>query len=126
VAEVARGGPERGRRDMTITADDVQGIQPGRAKASRTEAAFCSLTNRNGAYVVECGWVVPEADEDDHGSCTYQPFRSPRARPWVGREVSTTDAAEAACLYETYKSAVFAGGASVRDLPGTVTGSVHR
>lgn len=88
----------------TLTVEQVQAIAEGRSKAARTRSFFASLAKRGGKYVVETGWVVPEANEDDAGASVGMPFADQRRPlPWVGRQVVTSDPAEALAVYLAYK-----------------------
>lgn len=88
-----------------LTVEQVVAIEEGRSKAARTRSFFASLAKRGGQYVVETGWVVPEADEDDAGASVGMPFAEQRKPlPWVGRKVVTGDPAEALAVYLAYKA----------------------
>ena len=106
-----------------LTVAAVAAMEDGRCKAARDRSRFASLARRDGRYVIECGWAVPEADEDDHLSSTYHPFADGRPCPWVGRQVTTADPAEALAVYESYKDDVWARRVPSR---GEKIGSVNR
>ncbi len=108
-----------------ITAAQIRAIPPGKAYAGRGDDLYYLCASRGGMYVVECGWLVQEAYDDDPGCSTYWPFAGRlRHDAWVGREVSTRDADEAARLYEQYRAAVLARRGA--DLPGSRIGNVVR
>jgi hypothetical protein len=108
----------------TELANKIRSIPEGRSYASRGARTFAHVARRGAHYDVECGWVVPEAYEDDYMSSTYHPFRPAHPQPWVGRSVTTEDPAEAARLFEQFKAAV----AKMRgaELHGEIIGSVYR
>lgn len=108
---------------MGVTAEAIAGLLEGRCKASRTDAVFAQVARQGGAFVISCGWVVPEADEDDYMTFPPGPFQHPRHCPWVGRTITTSDPAEAAELYAAYKDAVYSRQAPAR---GQKIGSVTR
>lgn len=112
--------------NVALTVSDVEQIAEGACKASRDTRWFAQLSRRGGKLVVETGWVVPEAYDDDAGASVSFPFRgqsSPVA--WVGRRVETDSAAEALSVYGQFKAAYGSSGAMSR-LPGEKIGSVSR
>ncbi len=109
---------------MNTTAATITTIPEGRSLSNRQAQQFVHCARRRGQFVVECGWAVNEAYEDDYQSTTYHPFRPSRPQPWVGRSVTTDYPAEAARLYDEYKAAVFAMRG--HELAGEAIGSVLR
>lgn len=109
---------------MNVDADAIQRIPAGRALSSRSPNHYVQCARRDGQYVVECGWAVPEAHDDDPESSTYHPFSDRRTKAWVGRETSTTDPERAAELFLAYQAAVESRRGSA--LVGHVIGSVTR
>lgn len=109
-----------------LTVSDVEQLAEGRCKASRDKRWFASLTRRGGNLVVETGWVVPEADEDDAGASNWFPFLG-QTRPleWVGRRTEAASAEEALRVYVTYKEA-YGSSAALARLTGELIGSVQR
>lgn len=102
-----------------VTVESIKEMAEGRCKASRDHRWFAQLARRGGEFVVETGWIVPEADEDDPGAVNLMPFlnqRKPEA--WVGRRVITSDPAEALAVYTAYKENDYSRGEKI--------GSVHR
>lgn len=103
----------------------IKNIPEGRTWSQRSPQTYVQCARRDGQYVVECGWVVPEAYDDDPGASTYHPFRPSVAQPWVGRQApSTTDPEQAVRLYDEYESAIQARRGNT--LAGEVIGSVTR
>jgi|SRR6185295_5462241 len=109
--------------DNELTVAAVEAIAEGRVKTAKTKTAFALIAKRAGHYEVECGWVVPEAHDDDYLSSTYHPFAADRMCPWVGRRVVTADPVEARDVYLAYKADVFARRVPAR---GEIIGSVTR
>lgn len=107
-----------------LTVADIAAIPEGRAKTSCANHCFAMCTKRDGQWVIEAGWTVPEADEDDFMSFNFHPFKDGRPRPWCGKRMSTLDPAEALRLYEAAKEAVYGSRGDI--LPGEVIGSVVR
>lgn len=108
---------------QTLTVADIAAMADGRVKTTKTAHAFALVAKREGRYEIECGWAVPEADEDDYLSFHYHPFAGDKMQPWVGRRVVTTDPAEALTAYLAAKAAVFGSGPKPE---GEIIGSVNR
>lgn len=110
---------------QTKLVDAIRGIPEGRTWSARSPREFVHCARRDGQYVVECGWVVPEGHDDDPGSSTYHPFGARGPVAWVGRQApSTTDPERATRLYLEYQTAVQTRRGNT--LAGEVIGSVFR
>ena len=108
----------------TTLRDRIQTIPLGKSLGLRGAETYAFVARRPEGLVVECGWTVPEAHDDDADSYAYNPFKGVRATPpWVGRRQVCATPEEAADVYSAYKQAV-----AVRRLPagGEVIGSVSR
>jgi hypothetical protein len=111
-------------KHTSLTARDFDSIAEGRAKATKGPGRFVSCTRRGGRLVLECGWIVPEADSDDPGSSTDQPFRDGMPTAWVGRRLTTDDPDVALATFDEWKGTVLS--ATPRPLGGERIGSVYR
>lgn len=102
----------------------VEQLAAGRSCGSRDNRAFVEIVREaDGSLAVDCGWVVPEGDEDDYRSFNRHPFKDGRQRPWVGRRSLVSSASEALELYELRRTQVW-GGTTPAD--GEPIGSVVR
>lgn len=105
------------------TLEMIRGCPAGRSWASRSEVMFVEAHRSETGYRLRCGWVVPEAYDDDPDSCSLHPFASSRYRCWVGRELVCAAAEQAAQTFDRWLEAV-SNRRSVSD--GERIGSVAR
>lgn len=104
-------------------AEKIAAIPVGKTFGTRAENQFCFVRREGSAYEVWCGWVVPEAYDDDYDSYSIHPFKPERPQPWVGKQFQTESPEEAATVYLEYKAAV---GARQAPKTGKTVGSVAR
>jgi len=88
---------------MELT-DKILALEEGKCLSVRQCDYFALVALREGQYVVECGWVVPEAFDDDPGSYSYQPFNGDQA--WVGMRHIATSPQDAADTYVQWRGKV--------------------
>lgn len=105
-----------------LDAKTVETIPEGRAWSMRERTRYVTCARREGQLVVEMGWVVPEAYDDDYECASYHPFK--HLCPWVGRERICTTSQEAAETYNEWRNALLTDRAT--SIEGTVIGSVCR
>jgi hypothetical protein len=109
--------------------NDLSQAMPGQAMGSRSSDVFvqAAKTQAN-SYRVSCGWAVEEAYNDDYLSfATSNPFaKGTPLQPWIGREVDTESADEAAALYLEWKAKLYSSERHGFVPRGTVIGTVTR
>jgi hypothetical protein len=112
---------------MTGTTEQkIAGIPAGKTFSNRKDETFIQVSRALGAsggYVISCGWVVPEAHDDDYGSFPVHPFKTRTPRPWVGRQIAADTVTEAARIYDEWNMLLNGHG---RPENGERIGSVTR
>ncbi len=88
------------------TLQDIESIKAGKVFSCKTTTDFTLVAIRDGSYEVECGYVVPEGHDDDYMSTTYHPLKGGDPKPWIGRKIKCSDAAEAHKYYEAWKAII--------------------
>src|SRR2546429_3992680 len=87
----------------------IDGLKPGKTTSCRTEQYFVVARppQEGNAYSVECGWVVPERNDDDYLSFGgNSEFKSRDLRPWVGRRLFAATSSEAAEIFQRWLAQV--------------------
>lgn len=109
-----------------VTTARIDALQPGHSCGYRDNSAFAQVNRSEdgSTLTVDCGWVVPEADEDDYSSSSYHPFRDGRPRPWCGRRRSAASAEDALAVLHEFRTVVW--GTDPTRATGERIGSVHR
>ena len=80
--------------------EQIRNMPQGKNWAARSERYYVAIRRVGAGWEVETGWAVPEGEQDDYMTFTYNPFRKGTSlQPWVGYCELTATAEEAAAMF---------------------------